>query len=314
MAVLPSPLDLTTLANVKAWLKIGPNATAEDALIQSVITSAGMFWLTWTGRGNGDGSVPAQSPFNQAVAYNETYDGSGSLDVQGNSRMFLRNAPIQSVQQLTVNTVVIQQSTSFGQPGWVIDSGGKSILMRGGGQGVGSFTNNFWPLGGAGAFFRRGGQNINVQYTAGFPAQLIAGELQAIPSPSGSPPQSIITVAQRWLSDAGVINFGNGNPFTKVNLAPAQGQYFVIGGGLYLFNSADAGTQVLISYNVPGTPPDVELASRQMVAVNVKRRETIDQKTRSMGANAGATTYQDWMVPPEVLQVMQNYKRMAVTG
>lgn len=316
MALLPSPLDLTTLAAVRAWVKAGQpgQPSADDDLIQSCITSAGMFWLVWTGRGNGDGSVPQQSPFNQPVAYNENYDGPGNLDEYGNSRMFLRNSPIQNVQQLTVNGIQIQQSTAFGQPGWFIDSGGKSLLIRGGGGGSGSFTSTVFPFGGTAAFFRKGGQNVNVQYTAGFPGQLIAGELQAIPNPSGNPARSIITVSRPWLSDAGVVNFGNGAPFAPSTLAPLQGQYFILGGGQYLFNSADAGTSVLISYNSAGTPPDVELASRQMVAVNYKRRDWIDQKTRSMGANAGATSYRDWMVPPEVLQVMNNYKRIAITG
>lgn len=314
MALPPNPIDLTTLVAVKNWVKIPLAQTADDDTIQACITAAGQFWLIWTGRGNADGSTPAQSPFNTPVLYNENYDGPGNLDVFGNSRMFLRNSPIQSVQQLTVNTVQVQQSTAFGQPGWVIDSGGKSLLLRAGGGGTGTSTNNFWPLGGISAFFRKGGQNINVQYTAGFPSPLISGELQAIPAASGTPPRSIITVNQRWLSDVSVNNFNTGLPLTKVLIAPAPGQYFILGGGQYLFNSGDAGTSVLMNYNAAGTPPDVDLATRQMVAVNYKRRDWIDQKTRSMGGNAGATSYRDWMLPPEVISVMNSYKRMAIVG
>lgn len=314
MALLPNPIDLTTLAAVKSWVKVPLNQTADDDLIQACITAAGMFWLVATGRGNADGSVPALSPFNQPVPYNENYDGPGNLDVNGNSRMFLRNSPIQSVQQLTVNTFQVQQSTAFGQPGWVIDSGGKSLLIRGGGGGSGSFTNNFFPLGSTSAFFRKGGQNINVQYTAGFPGQLISGELQAIPTPAGNPPRSIIVVSRPWLSDAGVVNFQNGAQFAKSTLAPLQGQYFLLGGGQYLFNSADAGTSILISYNSAGTPPDIEIANRQMVALNYKRRDWIGLKSRAMGGNAGSTTYGDWIIPPEAMQVLSTYKRLAITG
>jgi hypothetical protein len=62
-----------------------------------------------------------------------------------------------------------------------------------------------------------------------------------------------------------------------------------------------------------GVPADVELACRQMVATNYKRRQWIDMKSLAMGpaAGGGQTTYRDWAVEPQVALVMNAYSRVA---
>jgi hypothetical protein len=60
------------------------------------------------------------------------------------------------------------------------------------------------------------------------------------------------------------------------------------------------------------TPPDIELAVRQMVAVNYKRRQWIDQKMQAMAQGAGTISFRDWEFPPEVKSVLEHYRRRAI--
>lgn len=222
---MANPIDLVTTAQVKSW--IGVTTSADDANIQACITMASWEWLRRTGRGPADGSVPSASPLVSPVAYNENYDGPGGV------RLFLRNTPIVSIEVLTIGTQTIQQSAVYGQPGWVIDSGGKSIALRnGGGGGNSSFTVDFYPTAIPMAYFFKAIQNVNVQYHAGF----------------------------------------------------------------------------------QGVPPDIYQRTIQMVALNYKRKDWIDLKSRAMAQGAGTVTYMDWELPPEVLECMMQYRRLAVTG
>lgn len=161
---VPSPIDLATVSQVSQWAEVqGPN---DNALLQLCITGFSMFVLRQTGYGNSDGSQPTSSPFLAPVAYTENYDGNN------NRRLFLNNYPIQSVTTLTISGLAIPQSTSWGQQGWVIDQGGKSISLRSGGGMGGSqpVTTNFWVCTGGFVFVKDplNPMNINVQYTAGF--------------------------------------------------------------------------------------------------------------------------------------------------
>lgn len=156
-----NPIDLTTLASVKARFNI--TSTTDDTLLQYLITSASLIAMHETGCGPMDWSIPAGSPLVSPQAFNENYDGNGSF------RMFLRNQPIRSVESLTVNNVGFSASSGFGAPGFVIDGSGKSIALRGGGAGQGGpFTFTGWPSPNAGGCFAKGIQNVNVQYHAGF--------------------------------------------------------------------------------------------------------------------------------------------------
>ena len=86
-----------------------------------------------------------------------------------------------------------------------------------------------------------------------FGAQLQSGQTttangEAATIPAGSPYQVTGANGATWQADLGVINATTGLPFTKVASAPVQGQYSVAAGGVYSFNSADAGAAVLLSY------------------------------------------------------------------
>lgn len=220
--------DLTTVDAVKSWLSsngMAGSSTTDDGNIQALITAASIYWLVRTGRGPADGSVPQKSPLVEQVQYNEWYDGNGS------QRLFVRNSPIASVQLLMIGNITIPQSNAYNVPGFVVDGSGKSIALRAGGGGSGTFSFTSFASGGCGYVFWKGLQNVNVQYTAGF----------------------------------------------------------------------------------NGTPADIEIACRTMVGVNYQRARRRDQSSQAMAAGAGTISFKtDWIVPPEVAQVIRNYSRTAI--
>jgi hypothetical protein len=79
-----------------------------------------------------------------------------------------------------------------------------------------------------------------------------------------------------------------------------------------LFSEGMQNVHVVYKAGFNGVPADIRLAATQMVAVNYKRRQWIDQKSQAMAAGAGTVTYRDWELPPEVERVIQNYSRTAV--
>lgn len=163
----PNPIDLTTLADVKAWA--GVTGTNEDALIQSIVTAASLYWLDECGFSDPSGDNTA-SPFVTQVAYDEYYDGSGT------NRQFLRIRPIRSVTLLTVNGVNVPAAAQPAGAGFLIDSSKRSLSIRmGGGGGPGILAATFSDLCRSGGGYQSGGfargvQNVHVQYTAGFDA------------------------------------------------------------------------------------------------------------------------------------------------
>jgi hypothetical protein len=234
---LNNPIDLTTLANVQAWL--GISGESENNVINDCITAASSYWLWALGltQQNGepwstDPEDDPCSPLNSVVTTSETYDGPGS------ARLFLRIRPIVSVASLTVDGISIPASTAVTVPGYVIDGSGKSLAIRSGsggpGIGGGALTVGFAFLRNrqrSSWFFAEGIQNVAVTYSAGYEE----------------------------------------------------------------------------------TPPDIEMAVRQMVSVNYKRRQWIDQRTQMMAQGAGSIQFRDWELPPEVRSVMEHYKRRAIS-
>lgn len=296
--ILPSPIDLTSINGVKSWLSANgqPNAsTSDDANIQACITALSAEFLWRTGRGPRSNVLPTQSPYVEPVSFSETYDGNG------HDQLFLRNAPIQSVQSLMINGVSIPQSTGYGVFGFAIADDGRSLYMIHGSGAILSTRLGF------GHHFSKGRQNVSVQYTAGY------GVVSQIQDADQIPQNSPFTLQPDgpWLSDGGVQDQTSGSPYTLVQNAPAQGQYSVTS-GLYTFNSADANKTVVITYTTGDPPDDIELAVRKWVALNYKRRQWIDQKSQAMAQGAGTITLRDWEFSPDIQALFKQYKRYAV--
>jgi hypothetical protein len=297
----PNPIDLSNLSAVKNWASVV--STGDDATIQSCLTAFSMAWLSELSAGPADGSVPSASPFNSVVEFIENYDGNGS------DRMFLTNRPIQSVKSLVVNGITISASAAWNAPGFVVDKEKQSIQIRGGGGGQGVVTWPGYPGFGSGQFFAKGIQNITIDYLAGFNPTNVPNELDAIPA-SGTP--SISVALTPWFSDNGVSYFSTGLPLARVLSAPSPGQYFIQANGQYLFNVADAGKQVLISYTATGVPFDIQEAVNDAVATNYTRRKWIDLKSNSMASGMGTTSFRDWRLSPRVMKTILSYQRFAL--
>jgi hypothetical protein len=305
-------IDLTTTQRILNWLTMGQGGASvsaiEQQVVQDCITAASAYWIWTLGLSPNLGVAPVASPLNSILSYTETYDGSGS------DRMFTRIRPIVTVASVTVDGIPIPASTGVPVPGYVIDNTGKSIsILSGfGGPGAGQQLRvGFGFLRGGNTWnFRAAKQNVVISYTAGFAPQSIANELQTIPASS---PYTITVNVQPWFTDLGVKYFVGGTPLTAVLTAPTTGQYNLQPGGQYLFAAADAGKQVQISYTATGVPYDIEMAVRQMVSVNYKRRSWIDQRAQQMGQGAGSIQFRDWEFPPEVRSVMEQYRRRAIS-
>jgi hypothetical protein len=114
------------------------------------------------------------------------------------------------------------------------------------------------------------------------------------------------------LSDQGVKFFSDGTALTKVVIAPAEGEYMLVAPGIYLFNAADAGVEMLVSYTPAGTPQDIVLAVIQMVSLNYKRRDWIGQRSVAM-KDVGSTSY-TLALDPQITAVISAYTRSSFSS
>ena len=163
----PNAIDLTTYANVKAWVSIPPGATSDDQIIQDIVTAFSAYALRLTGRAPSDGTIPTTSPLVGPVAYAEVYDGSGTV------RQPIRNWPITAVSSVVIDGQTIPESTDIRTWGWVIDGDGRFVSLRGGyAANVATFQNYAYQGNrfgfSKGAGFSAGIQNVEIAYTAGF--------------------------------------------------------------------------------------------------------------------------------------------------
>jgi Phage gp6-like head-tail connector protein len=123
--------DLTTLADVKAWLQTGQSAfpATDDALLTRLITAVSQYIQAWLNR-----------PI-ELADYLETRDGTGG------QRLQFACFPVAAVLSLTIDGQAVPQATSVGAAGY-------------------SFSTTQLTL--CGYTFCRGAFNILVEYTAGY--------------------------------------------------------------------------------------------------------------------------------------------------
>jgi len=125
--------DLTTLANVKAWLNTNSASvfpTTNDVLLARAISAASMFAKTWL-------SMPVVP-----ATYVETRNGTGT------GVLFLRNRPVLAVTAITLDNVALAPSSPPSQGYGFMNDDTRAYLV--------------------GGCFRQGVQNVVVTYSAGF--------------------------------------------------------------------------------------------------------------------------------------------------
>jgi hypothetical protein len=123
--------DLTTLADVKAWLQTGqtPFPATDDALLTGLITAASQYIQTWLNR-------------QIALAdYLETRDGTGG------QRLQFACFPVNAVQSLTIDGQAVPPAPSSKAAGYSFSPTQLSVR---------------------GYRFNHGAQNIVIAYTAGY--------------------------------------------------------------------------------------------------------------------------------------------------
>ena len=287
MAILTTPLDLTTSAYVKSYANVQKDAT--DDLIQQLITAASRQILKYI----------ARNPF--VANYSETRDGNG------NDTLTLWNWPIISVASLTIadqrlwgfpalpvfplggaNPMPVPASTNAVTPGFVIDSGPDYAAPA--------------RICLVGYRFTRGRNNVAIQYQAGYTQTF--PESQTIAS-------GTVTLDNQatFIRDLGV-SYANGIAFTKGASSLAAGQYTVSATGVYEFNPADNDAEIVITYQFGQVPYDLSEACAEIVAQDLRRRQHIDQD--SVVAAQQTTNFSRVAIPRKVQPILDQYRQRMV--
>ena len=272
--------DLTTLAHVKAWLGAGaqPLPGSDDALLRRLISAASRFVQNWLGR-----EIASQT-------YAETLDGNG------NTAMLLRHWPVTAVAALSIDGMSI--------PAAAPPPHGNGYLLQPW-DGISEAGPQQLAL--VGYAYHRRRQNVAVTYTAGY---LAAGEAQAIPA--GMPYQLPVTaLARPWNGDRGIACAGGAPLAFVAGAAPAAGQSGLPAAGTpsYLFNVADAGKPIVVSYSY--TPFDIEQACIELVALRYKERSRIGEVSKDTGQSMRLSYSQKDMSDWTKEQLMV-YRRVAM--
>lgn len=140
----PGANDLTTLSNVKTYLRL--TQTTDDNFIQSLITNASAFIQTFVSR------------IFASANYTETRDGLGCLS----RKIAFSNIPVTAVSSVMIDGVNVPASPDFFSAGY-------------------RFNSNFLVLNGYA--FTEGFQNIVLSYTAGYsttPADIAQACIQMV--------------------------------------------------------------------------------------------------------------------------------------
>jgi hypothetical protein len=106
----PAPTDLTTVADVQAWLNLQPSQDAD--VLQRLVSAASVMIQSYIG-------------YNIApTAYRDVRSGNGR------NVLFLKCRPVISVESVTVGNVAQVASPAYGKPGYAFDE--DSVYLTGG--------------------------------------------------------------------------------------------------------------------------------------------------------------------------------------
>ena len=271
-----SQYDLTTLANVKAWLGLPSPPGASDAPLAGLVTAASRAILAALSR-------TAIWP----QAYVETFD----LETD---RVYLANWPVGSVASVLLDGLVLPPAatgSANAQLGWLLSAGDAAPPGR-----PQALT----------IYGRRGGRgrnNLVVSYQAGY---AVYGETANAPS---APPYQLAAAAPfgAWAGDLGVSYAASGAPLTAITGAPGPGQYSV-SGGTYRFNAADAGAGLLLSYGF--VPQDLVQAATELAAERFRAADHIGLGSKSLGGQETINYLSSGMSAP-IQALIAPYKRTA---
>ena len=103
------------------------------------------------------------------------------------------------------------------------------------------------------------------------------------------------------------------NGSNSASPAPGVGTYYYWNDLTFSKGAGGNRLNINVQYTAgyTATPPDITEACIEMVAVNYRRRDWIDQASQAMAQGAGTVRYRDWELPPRVLKCMRRYARLA---
>ena len=272
-----SAYDLTTLANVKAWLGLHAQPTPSDAILSSLVTTASRTIYAILSRRS---LLPG--------SYTET------IDIESD-RVYLANWPVMQVNSVILEGLVVPPAT----PASVQSSIGyllqpTDVAPPGRQQALDLF----------GRRYHRMRQGLVVSYQAGYAVQ---GEVWT--TPSAAPFQ--VTAAGpfgAWASDLGVVYASSGTSLLAVKGAPTSGQYWV-SNGVYRLSPADAGAALSISYGY--VPQDLVQAATELAAERFRASERIGLRSKSLGGQE-TISYDVSGLSASVLALIAPYRRSAL--
>lgn len=245
--------DFTTLTRLKTYL--GETTTGKDAVLALLITAVSRAFLAELERA----SIISRS-------YSRYFDASC-----GQSRLMLPDWPVTSVS--------------------AFNDGGCDIPAAVRGQAPNGYLLTPWDGSLPGypqmidmksRYFRGGAQSVAVTYAAGY---LVSGEPATVAVGAA-------TVAQAsgiWAADGGVVYASSGVALVPVASAPAVGQYAlsptILGG--YVFNTAENGVALLISYSF--IPADLEEVAWETINERLQYKGRAGEKSKTLGGQETVT-------------------------
>jgi hypothetical protein len=268
-----SAYDLTTLANVKAWLGLPSPPGVSDATLSGLVTAASRAILAALSR-------PSILP----QAYADT------IDLEG-ERVYLNNWPVSQVTSVRLDGLVVPPVGSLPTLGWSLQPADAAPPGRP--QALDIF----------GRRIQRRRQNLVVSYVAGY------GVYQESATAPSAAPYQIAAQAPFGprASDLGVSYVSSGQALQKVAGAPALGQYAVAAGS-YRFNAADAGAGLSVSYGF--VPQDLVQAATELAAERFRAADHIGLSSKSLGGQE-TIAYGTAAISAPILALIAPYRRAA---
>jgi hypothetical protein len=216
-------------------------------------------------------------------------------DGNDKTRLFLRHYPVLNIISLLIESVAVPAvaATADGPParGYLLEPW--DSLPPGRPQALDVFR----------VFYRKGRQNIVVDYRAGY---AVESEAATVPGAPGPYNVSVAAPFGPWASDVGV-TYANGTALGAVPANPAAGQY-AVAGGIYTFAAADAGAGVLLSYGY--IPAAINNACIEWVAERYRYRTRIGQSAQTVqGQQTASYSLKD--IPDFVRASLDPFRRVA---
>ena len=268
-----SPYDLTTLANVKAWLGLPSPPTPSDTTLSPLITAA---------------SRAIYAMLSRPSLLRQSYTDIVRLEGE---RVFLNQWPVQSVVSVTLDGLTLPAVTPGEYAlGYWLSQGDAAPPGRP--QAI--------ELSGVRTERRR---MLIVNYFAGY---FVQNEAASVPA---APPFMLSAAAPfgPWAQDIGVAYAGSGAVLQAVVGSAAAGRYSC-SNGVYTFSAADAGATVSLSYSF--VPQDLVQAATEFAAERFRASDRIGLRSKSVGGQE-TIAYDVSAVPSAVVALIAAYKRAA---